>query len=122
MPSNAAIARALSKVFVAGELDVDGMVDRGARLLGRRWRWLPPLAGRVNRAFAGRTRPRQIVLAKFLLADDGFVRAREKHDIQLSERIAVPLTKTPEQAARSWLVPAIRSPGELADWLVVSLS
>ena len=121
MHSQAAIARALAVTFLAGELETDALAERGARLLGRRWRWLRPLARRVREAFGARSRPRRIALAKFVLADDGFRRAGEKHDLRLVAPLAAPATISPVAAARVWNLPPIRTGGELADWLEITV-
>jgi hypothetical protein len=122
MHSNAAVVRALSAAFLAGTLDVDGCVYRGAQLLGRRWRWLRPLAQRVTDAFQTGTRPRQIEVYRFLRFDRGFLRAAKKHDLKLIDRIAGSPAMSPVAAAASWGLPEICSPGELAAWLGIKLS
>jgi len=121
MHSNADIARALAAAFLAGSLDVDELVDRGARLFGKPWRWLRPVALRTCAAFEGRPRPRQIAVAEFLLADDGFVRACEKFDLTLIDHLTAPPKMIPVAAASTWRLPAIRTPRELADWLGITL-
>jgi hypothetical protein len=122
MHSNAVIARALAAAFLADALDIEGCVDRGARLLGRRWRWLRPLARRVSHAFNGGTRFRQIALVGFLCSDKGFLRALERHGLELSlvDRLAGPPAMSPVAAAASWGVPEIRSFAKLADWLGIA--
>jgi RNA-directed DNA polymerase len=120
MHSNAIIARALAAAFLAGALDIDGCVDRGARLLGRRWRWLRPLARRVSDAFNNRTRPRQIELVGFLHSDKGFLRATERYELRLVDRLIGPPRMSPVAAAASWGVPEIRTSGELAEWLAIT--
>jgi RNA-directed DNA polymerase len=122
MHSNAVIARALAAAFLADAFDVERCVDRGAQLLGRRWRWLRPLARRINDAFNGRTRPRQIELVGFLLGDKGFLRAAENRELTLSDRLTGPPMMSPVAAAASWGVPEIRSSGELADWLGIAIN
>ncbi len=121
MNSHSSIARALAAAFLSGDLEVDELVDRGSRLLGRRWRWLRPLARRVAETFSGRTRPRQITATEFILADRGFSRACEKHNLQLTNLLAVPSIMCPVSAAESWRVTPIRTAGELADWLGVAI-
>ena len=122
MHSNAVIARALAAAFLAGTLDIEGCVDRGAHLLGRRWRWLRPLAQRISDAFGGRARPRQIELAGFLRCDNGFLRAADKYELRLFDRLTGPPTMSPVAAAASWDVPEIRSPAEFADWLGIAMN
>jgi RNA-directed DNA polymerase len=122
MHSNAVVARALATAFLAGRFDIDGCVDRGAQLLGRRWRWLRPLARRISDAFDGRARPRQIELVGFLRCDRGFLRATEESELRLFDRLAGPPTMSPVAAAASWGVPEIRSPGKLAAWLGIAVN
>ena len=121
MHSDADIAATLSAAFVAGAFEIDGLVARGSTLFGRRWRWLRPLARRVCKAFGGGPRPRQIAVARFLLADRVLLRACEKYDLELKQLVAAPATMSPVTAAASWNVPAIRTAGELADWLGTTL-
>lgn len=115
-------ASALANAFVAGEIETDQLVDRGSHLLGRRWRWMRPLARRVEARFGGRARPRIATLAKFLLADRGFSRAIKKHEICLANPLVSLPTMCPIQEAAAWSLPTIRSVGELADWLNVTIS
>lgn len=119
--SQALIARALSTAFLAGGLDIDESVDRGSRLLGKRWSWLHPLAQRVSEALGNGARPRQVVVTEFILRDQGFLQAFERHDLQLLDQLAAPDTMFPLAAAQSWTLPAIRTPGELAEWLNINL-
>ena len=120
MQSHATIARALSNAFVAGEIDVDRLVDSGSRVLGRRWRWLRPLARRVVERFGGRPRPRQTTVAKFILSDRGFSRACERHELQIADVLAVTSMMCPIGIAHAWRLPPILNTGELADWLGVT--
>ena len=122
MHSNAVIAEALSAAFLTGTLDIDALVDRGARLLGSRWRWLRPLARRVCDTFGGRTRPRQTAVANFIFDDGGFSRACRKYDLKLDELLATPPSMSPVTAVSSWGVPSICTAGELADWLGITIS
>ena len=111
---------ALSNAFVAGEIDVDRLVDSGSRVLGRRWRWLRPLARRVVERFGGRPRPRQTTVAKFILSDRGFSRACERHELQIADVLAVTSMMCPIGIAHAWRLPPILNTGELADWLGVT--
>ena len=119
MDSPGVISRALAQALVAGPLDVEGLVERGAGLLGRRWRWLRPLAERLCAQFAGRTRPRRIAVARFLAADEGFARACERDELELRAPLAVRPMMGPVAAGAAWTLPPIRTAGELADWLAI---
>jgi hypothetical protein len=91
-------------------------------MLGRPWRWLPPLAQRYVEAFAGRTRPRRREVVQFLLEDAGFVRARSKyfHALSVEQWLGEPQQMRQVAAAETWAVPAIESAGALADWLALN--
>jgi retron-type reverse transcriptase len=122
MESRAAIARVLSTAFVAGDTDVEGLVERGSHALGKRWRWLRPLARRIADRFGGQTRPRQIAVTKFILSDRGFSRACTKHDLRVVINV---LAGSPimcaVRAAEPWGLPSIRTAAELAEWLGVTI-
>ena len=121
MDSDAFIAWALAAAFLSGSIEIAGLVDRGAALFGRRWRWLPPLARRVCKAFGGRTRPRQVAIARFLLADEGFKNACQKHALQVKRWLAAPAAMSPVSAAAAWAAPSICTSGELAEWLGITI-
>lgn len=121
MSQHAAIARALAQVFLCDALEVEALVERGSHLLGRRWRWVRPLARRVCEAFAGRTPPRQRMLSEFILADEGFQLACERHAIVVKNHLAARLCMAPLPLGRDWNLPAISTTGELAAWLGVSI-
>ena len=42
----------LAEAFLAGPWELDGLVERGGRVLGRKYRWLRPLVRRLTTAFA----------------------------------------------------------------------
>jgi hypothetical protein len=113
------LAAALARAFQAGEQTAEGVVSRAIATLGRSWRWVPPLARRYLQAYNGRTTPRHKEVARFLLHDRGFRRARSKysHELAIAERPAGPHFMRPVEAARAWDVPAILSAGDLAAWL-----
>ncbi len=121
MSSRVAIARALAVAFLAGPLDSDDMFERGARLLGRRWRWLRPLSRRVSARFAHGPRPRKADVVQFLLGDDGFVRACKAHELKLVGRLGVRRAMFPVQSAQLWSVPAICNSRDLANWLGIGI-
>ena len=75
MLSSFVIARRLAAAMLAGGWELDELVDRGGRVLGKRWRWLRPLARRIIAAFAGQFRPAFDALAQFIDRDPGFQRA-----------------------------------------------
>lgn len=116
------LVNALARSFLAGTQTVEQIVARGHRMLGRRWRWLRPLAKRYIAAVDGRTRPRHRSVVRFLLQDEGFKRAWTKHGskMEVRERLTGEQQMHPAAVARKWRLPAIGSVGALADWLHLS--
>lgn len=118
------ILSALAAGFLAGDGDADEVVERAARTLGRRWRWLRPVAQRYLENFAAQVRPRRSEVIQFLVHDPGFQRAWRAHAAEL--RIAQWASGTPEMrpvpAAAGWNIRQIESVRELADWLRFSVS
>jgi RNA-directed DNA polymerase len=121
MPKHAAIARALAKVFLCDHLEVEALIERSSHLFGRRWSWVRPLARRICASFAGRTPPRQTILAQFILADEGFQLACEKHAIVIKDRLVARPRMAPVGVAREWDLPSIGTTSELAAWLGLSV-
>jgi retron-type reverse transcriptase len=118
------LVAALARSIAAGAPTIEQIVARASRTLGRRWRWLRPLARRYVHALAGRTRPHQRDVVQFLLRDAGFRRARSKYSTELSvdRWLPEPQRMQPVPAAATWRLPAIESPGALADWLLLDHS
>jgi RNA-directed DNA polymerase len=110
----------LAEALLSGPWDLESLVERGGRVLGRRYRWLRPLARRVLGAFNVAPRPRVARLAEFLAEDNGFRKAREKQALRLHFALwpARVMTPTPGPPA-TWLVPTITMPSELASLLDV---
>lgn len=108
----------IANSFLTGEASVEKIVARGARTLGRSWRWLPGLAKRYVNHFAGKTRPRQEDVVAFLRHDRKFQRFWRKHSGRLfiAEWTTEPHHMQPVPAARGWRLPAIESAGALAEW------
>jgi RNA-directed DNA polymerase len=114
----AVLIRGLAEAFLAGPWDLESLVDRGGRALGRRYRWIRPLARRILTAFPTGPRTRTLRLAQFLRADDRFRRAYatqplELHIVRWPGRKMAPAPGAPEL----WPVPSITSPTELATFL-----
>jgi RNA-directed DNA polymerase len=117
------LAGAIARSFLAGELGPVPLAARAARMLGRRWRWLKPLAERFASVFGGSGAPPTHRRAlSFLLADPGFSGAWRKysHEIEIAAWLETPQTMRPATAARDWKVPSIESTGALAQWLELS--
>jgi hypothetical protein len=113
----------LARCFLAGEPAVAQIVVRCSYTLGRRWRWFRPLAQRYVKVFAGRTRPRQRDVIRFLLHDRGFQRALSKyfHELLVAQWLGEPQRMQAVGAAKAWEVPSIESVGALAEWLGVKV-
>ena len=72
------LVRGLAESFLSGRWDIDGLAERGSQLLGRRYRWLRPLALRVLASFTDDARPRVARLVDFLWKDEPFRKACRK--------------------------------------------
>src|SRR5262245_40755146 len=53
------IVKVIAGAFLSGEPTVPQIVARVSRTLGKRWRWLQPLARCYVKTIVGRTRPRR---------------------------------------------------------------
>lgn len=122
-PPNSSLVTALARAFAAGEQTVEQVVARAALTLGRRWRWLTPVARRYVEKFGSGVRPRQKQVAEFLLGDPTFKSVWNRHFEKLSvqEWLTGPNQMQPVAAAGNWKIPAIESVGALADWLSLSV-
>lgn len=108
-------------MFLTGTMDIDELVERGAAVLGKRWRWLRPLVRRMIRAFQTNDHPLPIELVEFLLGDEGFARACSSPELRLiSPSIARP-KMAPAISAQSWTILPVHTEGDLAHWLGVSI-
>ncbi len=111
----------LAQAFLAGPWSVEGLVERAGLVLGRRYRWLPPLAARIHTRLGGGERIRSPQLIAFLREDKGFQRAYETralkvHFVRWSDPVMAPAPGPP----RSWKVPAITTSAELAGFLNIT--
>lgn len=121
MPTPRITAHALAIAFLAGEFEKDQLVARASRTLGRRPRWLTPLAERVAAAYETQTRPRRAALATFLLGDRGFRAACAGGSPGIADWTNDEPAMRPWPQTADWALPALRSVRELAAWLDVSL-
>ena len=121
MPAQPLLLKALARSFLAGEPSVEQIFARGERTLGRRWRWLRPLARRYVETFGRplRPRPRQREVVEFLRRNPVFRRAWSKYryEISIAHWLTEPQQMRPVAAAKSWQLPVLESVGGLADWL-----
>src|ERR1700678_1100871 len=113
---------ALARSFLAGDMTMEGIVDRASKTLGRNWRWLRPLARRYVESVAGQTRPRERDVIQFFLNDPGFRRAWSRHfdELSVARWLFEPSQMQPVAAATKWNVPIIESIGALADWFNIT--
>lgn len=120
----AAIISALARTFTAGDPTFDGIFTRASRLLGRSWRWLPPLILRYMESCQSRTRPRHRDVVRFLLQDRGFRRAclTRRGQITIVSWLGEPQRMQPVQAARDWNLPILETVGDLAAWLSLAVA
>ncbi len=122
MRSHRAVTRALAATFLAGNLETEQLVARGSHLLGKRWRWLWPLARRVVQSFGISARPRLATLVEFLEHDQGYQRAQARYELQVANLLGANPTMCPIDQAVGWEVPQIVTAAELAEWFGVSPS
>jgi len=124
MRPNLRFVEALAGALLTGESSVEAVVERGTHMLGRRWRWLPPLARRYVNAFSGRTRPRRRDVVQFLLYDKGFRRwwSNYSHAPEIANWLVEPQRMQPVAAAKKWKIPPIESAGALAEWLGIDIA
>jgi hypothetical protein len=110
-----AVIHALADCLRATEPAVEPIVVRGAKILGKRWRWLRPLARRYLTAVWGRRRPTHREAVWFIQDDRGFRRACTLYGPLL--------TVAPPEAPASgpWNTPAVGSAEELAASLELEL-
>jgi len=110
-------AHATATAILAGELDATSMSSRAASLFAKRFRWIVPLARRVEAAYYGKPRPRVAALADFLINDAGFLRAYARGQTRIVKPLIAAPIMHPIAAAQAWNVPSLCSIGELAEWL-----
>lgn len=117
------IARQLAAHWTCGRWEVSDLTRRGARVLGRDYRWLRPLAERLTEVFPSHRRPGHRQVAGFLIADAGFQRACRQHTFRWRLDSDDPPEMFPTSGGpRTWQVPDIGTVGGLADWLGVTTS
>jgi RNA-directed DNA polymerase len=109
---------ALAQAFLAGAWDLEPLLKRGSRVVGRRYRWLRPLVRRVLNAYSPEQRPRMARLAAFLWNDKGFQEAYRRHKLSI-HFVAWPAPSMAPLAGppSAWPVPPIASSAELAAYL-----
>ena len=105
--------------MLVGENSPDSIVDRCAKLCGKRWRWLRPLAVRFLDGFASKPRPRLRDVVHFLAADALYQDALNRYAqaLQVETLLHPAQQMNPVAAAADWGLPILESVTELAHWL-----
>jgi hypothetical protein len=118
---NPYLLSSLARAFLNAEPDADDIVAQAGEMLGKRWRWIRPVAWRFLERFGNRTRPRQREVERFLLSDPSFQRAIKKHGaaLQIAAWVSAEPRMRPVAAAKDWKIPAILTESDLAAWLRV---
>ena len=100
-----------------GPWEAEELVRRGAAVLGRRPRWLRPLARRLIGRAPGGPRPPAARVAGWLLEDEAFRRAAATGTLTAAHGPRPPAVMAPSPGA--WSVPELTTPGMLAGRLGV---
>lgn len=124
--SDNSLVNALASALMVGAQQLDAVVERGTTVLGKRRRWLIPLAERYLAEFEGRTRPRQREVVEFLLSDPEFdarvhALARKHPHRFVKSWITESPRMQPAPTASDWAVPSIATVAALAEWLDVTI-
>ncbi len=126
---NPSFYSALARSILAGESSAEAVAERMQKTLGRKWRWIRPLARRYVLAFSAQMSasrvqvpPRHKSVVAFLRGDEGLRKAASKYqgEVRIAEWVTAPARMQPADAARGWPVPKIEAEDELAAWLGVS--
>jgi RNA-directed DNA polymerase len=113
------VAIALADAFLAGPPDIDGFAQRGEQCLGRRPRWLKPLAKRAFHRFGSsldhRSRDK---LAGWIAEDGSYRNAWATRPPRVVHYFLDPPPMAPRVGAlAACKLPALSTPGDLAQWL-----
>jgi len=111
------LVRALAAAFRAGAWTLDGLVDRGADVLGQRPRWLHNLAGRVLTAAPGREGLTADRLVAILARDRGLKAAWRRAPSTVRTYFIPPQEAAPPRIPLRAPLPDLATPGDLAAWL-----
>lgn len=119
------VAQSLADAMLAGSSEIEGLVGRGAWLLGRKHRWLAPLCVRVFRAFGSSLEPRDRTrLTEWIRHDQGYQQAwRGARPPRIAHYMLDPPRMSPRRGTlAACALPDLPTPGDLAAWLDVSVS
>jgi hypothetical protein len=106
MPPSPLFFWSFASALLDGTWDPGALADRGRAFLGEPAPWLTDLAGRILAEFPEPGRPDVEVLARLIQRDAVFRAVREQV-----------FRAAPRMGAAPWPVPALPSPGALAEWL-----
>jgi RNA-directed DNA polymerase len=113
-PPNDRVVRNLTAALLAGEWTEQGMTDRAAAALGRKYRFLRPFARRVLSQFP--TSPRFDPLLSFVIADKGVVTGFARNPVRVARVFVVRPVMEPLPEAAEWAIPSLTTVQSLADW------
>ena len=115
MTSKHTVARRLAAAIASGRLTEREVMTRASRALGRSWRWLGPFVRRIVEHFGTGTRPLRFCLERFILADEGFLKACRKQTMAVTPELRSPPRMAPAPGPpQEWGVPEFQTPHELA--------
>lgn len=119
-----ALAIALADAFLAGEPDIAGLAERGSECVGRRYRWLKPLAKRAFHRFGSALAHRdRMKLAEWIERDPGYRAAFQTPRAPRAVHYFLePARMAPRVGAlAACSLPSLATPADLAEWLGVTL-
>ncbi len=119
------VAAGLADALLAGPPGVEAFAARLAEALGGKHRWTRPFARRVFRRFGAQlTHARRGELIEFIQGDSGYGKAWEAPDKPRLRRyfLDVPPMSLRTGNLAECLLPELRTPADLADWLGIGVS
>jgi RNA-directed DNA polymerase len=114
------LADLIAERFTASDWTEPRIVESVVQLLGKRYRWIRPLVGRILKRFGADRRPRTRAVAQAILDDPGFDRAFDRYRETIRPRFEPappPVMRPAIGFPTNFQVPAIVVPSELADRL-----
>lgn len=116
------LVNVLTRACTASERTRDGVAASMQTALGRRWRWIPPLARRFVAEFETKTRPGFREARDFIRHDLQFESAwwRNRHEIQIAQWIPEPQVMQPVATAVLWPLPQLETVDKLCELLGVA--
>lgn len=120
MQSNRVLIRTIAVTLLRGDWKTEAIVARTTNLLGKRYRWISPLAKRLGDRFGSARRPKQVELVAFLKSDRSLRRALEKYEPEIFDWLQQADVMQPIPPAETWQIPSITSDGQLSDFLGIA--